>query len=100
MPPSLRLWELRAVWTNYYPDPDEGLVAVCERTEAVAFAVDDAGREWLVEIQADLQRGFVNNVWSEKRTAELRQLYPGFDADDDRQYEIVEVTHLLLQPQP
>jgi len=88
----MKLFELRACWTEVYNDPDDGLVNVCDTYETVAFAKEPGKLQKMTD---ELNSGFKDNVWSAKRAAELRKLHPGFDNYKDVTYKVTEVTHLL-----
>lgn len=92
----MKLFELRACWEEHYDCPDNGDTKICDTYETVAFAVDDDAP--LKTIAADLDKGFVDGYWSERRANALRRLYPGYDEPRDTEYKIVEVTDLIVTP--
>lgn len=89
---TLKLFELRACWAEYYDCPDYGRTHVCDTYETVAVAVghDTA----LKAMAADLTAGYRGKPWSLERSRHLRTLYPGHDDWRDTKYQIVEVTKL------
>jgi len=79
----MRLFELRACWTEYYDCPDNGRTSICDTYETIALAVDDDTR--LKEIAADLTKGY-----GAKIAIMLSSL------GRDTEYKIVELTDLLV----
>lgn len=90
----MKLFELRACWEEFYDDPEDGTVKVCDTYDTVAFEVNDVARLRL--IAAELERGFEGKCRTLPRCKRLCSLYQGYDDMRDTQYRIVEVTDLIV----
>lgn len=91
---SMRLFELRACWEEHYDCPDNGDIKICDTYETIAFAIDDDTK--LKEMADNLAAGYKGRFWSERRSNQLRKLYPGHDDFRETEYKVVEVTELIL----
>lgn len=85
----MKLYELKACWVDYYDCPENGLVDVGNSVETIAYQFDST--EKLETIKAELDKDFIDGVWTEERLGELRALYPNYDTYYDKQYIIEEV---------
>jgi hypothetical protein len=90
----MKLFELRACWTEYYACPDNGPTKICDTYETIGFAIDDDAQ--LQVLARDLAAGFKGGFWNEKRARQLRQIYPGYDNHRDTEYKIVDVSELII----
>ena len=90
----LKLFELRACWTEYYDCPENGKTCICDTYDTIAFAIDDDSR--LQSIAALLRAGYHKSSWSNTRSKALHKLYPGYDDFRDTTYVIVDVTDKIL----
>lgn len=88
-----KLFVLRAHWTEYWNDADEGLVTVADVYADISFAADPAP---LHTIRDNLVAGYKNNYWSLKRAHELKALWAGYDDNITYRFEVEDITHLFL----
>lgn len=85
------LFVLRAVVTETYDCPDNGLTNICERYEDIQF---DTKRAALDLKAVDLNKGHTG-FWSEKRAKELRRLHAGYGSEYT--YSVNDISHLLRE---
>jgi hypothetical protein len=90
----MKLFELRAEWVETYDCPDNGLTEICEGYDTIALAVNNDTE--LKAIAEDLRSGFKGGYWSKKRIDELRKIYPNYDDFRDTDYNVYDISDLLI----
>jgi len=89
----MNLYILRELWTETYDCPDNGLTNICETYVDINIS---SNKKSLDEIAEELNRGLINNCWSEKKISRLRSLYSGYDCMKESKFIVEDVTELLI----